>query len=944
MKISSASKKVLASALSAAMVVAFAPTAAFGAIAKDTKVKVSFDENGGTYTDGGLNPIDAVVGEDDALVITGAVAGGAKYQKGEAAFDFWFYDANNNGTRDTNEPKVGTNNDTLDVSSLDAKTSAITLKASYKELKAEASAEFNTAATDYKASDNSTVTVKATNLKAGIYRAVATVGGTQYQSDAVTVDESEETFEISVPNSKFAAGDIATYVETDSDRVKVTGTDATTSIYTITCKPGEYGVYQDGSATKTYLVAKGIATTALDNLEDPQSSYGFEDWALDDGTDLSTLNYEGALVGSDMTFVAQYANPKVRTVVFNTDDEGNYKLAYVATNLPDSDDNSNLEGYKVTILAGSDVLTSYELKLSSLRNNNFDGILTFGADYTTDATTSAAAAAGTYTVKFEAKYKEGTTGNEAIAIEKSVTVDAIVLDANGGKAPSAKYNGPKAPTLIQAGKTLEDVTFTTGSDYGYTNADDTLEFDGWSVDGTKAADASKVVAPADGSAITLKALWKAYKVAAPTLVSAVEDSNGTYTLTFASTTDGAKLTYEIDEVGGTVPATGLAGVAATAEVDVTASASNLTKSDDVEFYGYKSVDYDSEASPLEGFDDFANGILTSETADDQTPKPVYYNSVEAVKAAVEAGETAIKAQGFATEEQCDKVILEQEKAVGKAVVDYAKTQLEALRTLTKSADGKTYSKLSDSNYKLCVMALDSSFKKCFGEDEEESGYGIKEAVGPEDIVYFVQLVISNAELFAAANTFDAADVDAAQTVTASLQAAKDATAAAAAVEAYNALTDDQKELVAAADVVAANKVVIDANAAEAKQAKEDADQAKKDAEQKGSEAEQAKSEAADAYDLAAASQLAGKTVTAKAKAGKNAKGKKFSFKLAASKSGNVATFIKTGSKYISVSAAGKVTFKKVKAAKKAKTYKAKVTVTFGTQTKTVTVKYVVAGK
>ena len=51
MKISSASKKVLASALSAAMVVAFAPTVAFGkAWTGTTPVTVHYDVNGGTGT------------------------------------------------------------------------------------------------------------------------------------------------------------------------------------------------------------------------------------------------------------------------------------------------------------------------------------------------------------------------------------------------------------------------------------------------------------------------------------------------------------------------------------------------------------------------------------------------------------------------------------------------------------------------------------------------------------------------------------------------------------------------------------------------------------------------------------------------------------------------------------------------------------------------------
>ena len=115
MKISSASKKVLASALSAAMVVAFAPTVAFGAITDGTKVKVSFDENGGTYTTSGqLKEVTKDVADGKITFDADEVTGTA-YTKGSSAFDFWFYDANNNGKFDTNELKVSDQN-VLDVS------------------------------------------------------------------------------------------------------------------------------------------------------------------------------------------------------------------------------------------------------------------------------------------------------------------------------------------------------------------------------------------------------------------------------------------------------------------------------------------------------------------------------------------------------------------------------------------------------------------------------------------------------------------------------------------------------------------------------------------------------------------------------------------------------------------------------------------------------------
>ena len=160
----------------------------------------------------------------------------------------------------------------------------------------------------------------------------------------------------------------------------------------------------------------------------------------------------------------------------------------------------------------------------------------------------------------------------------------------------------------------------------------------------------------------------------------------------------------------------------------------------------------------------------------------------------------------------------------------------------------------------------------------------------------------------------AADIKAAQDVTADLKAAKTGDEAKAAIEAYSKLTDDQKKLVATADVQAAQEIV-------------------------------SKAELVDAQDLAAARDLNGKKVTAKAKVGKKATGKAFTYKLAASESGATATYAKvSGSKYIKVSKSGKVSFKAVKVQKKAKTYSAKVSVTYGTQTVTKTVKLVVKKK
>ena len=150
MKISSASKKVLASALSAAMVVAFAPAAAFASIDNGTQVTVSFEANGGVATPGDLSPVTHTVSEG-SLTFTADQINGNRYKKGESAFDFWFYDANNDGkyTTGDNSGDLKVTGNALDVSGESISGTDITLKASYKEISATASATFNTAASDY---------------------------------------------------------------------------------------------------------------------------------------------------------------------------------------------------------------------------------------------------------------------------------------------------------------------------------------------------------------------------------------------------------------------------------------------------------------------------------------------------------------------------------------------------------------------------------------------------------------------------------------------------------------------------------------------------------------------------------------------------------------------------------------------------------------------------
>ena len=982
MKTPSVIKKALASVLSVAMIVAFAPTAAF-AIDNDRRVNVSFDANGGTTTykmedQTELSVSNGVITLDDEVSLgryTTIGCGVYYYSKGYAAFDFWFYDANNNDVYDDGDVKVIRDNfeNTLnvkDIPQVEGGTTDITLKASYKEISATASTSFSTAVDNYDEQNGLTdVNVTANGLKIGTYMACIDTHGGPVYSDEVTVSAgSQATFCVHVHNYFFKAGDIDVYV-VDNSFNKVTGTECKFHICTVTCKAGDYGAYSgDGdTTTKKYLVSEGTKASNLKLASPtPSASYSLESpvYTLEDGSELINS------VTRDVTLVAQYNNPKISPLTFYFDSSGDdtYVLDYFVKNLQGLDE---IECYKVTILAGSTELTSFTAAYDGLSNET----LRFDCDSTPGSSTTDKAAAGIYTVRVEAVYKASATVTTPIVIEKSVTVDEIELDANGGVAPEQAQTAGKA--LIQAGKTLRDLGFVTSYAYGYTNDDSTKTFAGWSLDGKTVADANKVVAPADGSPIKLKALWS---VAKPTLRSATKADDGTYTLTFDCTTEGATLTYELKDVStttsGSVSDDGIAGVTPASKVTVTANpptGSSLNSQSEI-FYGHECVRYGTDVagvwdnlSPLGDFDDFTGDILESVTADDQTAKKITYGDIDAVVAAKQAGDDAIKAKGFAIQKQWKTLVDDQEKPVLDAVVSYAKTQLDALKSLVKSDDGKIYSKLSDSDYKSALKELDAVIEDFEGKDSTAKGYPAAD----------VTKIVTDARAAAAANTFDASDVEAAQAVTTSLQVAKSASAAKSAIEAYKKLTDIQKSFVDIDDVIAAYKVIVNAAEAsagqasseaatalkEAEQAKKDAEQAKAAAEQAKAAAEQAAKDAAQAKDeaaaaeqakqeadidyndLLAASKLTKMKVVAKAEKGKKARGKAFSYNLAASASGAKATYAKVyGSKYISVSANGKVTFAKVKATKKTKKFKARVSVTFGTQTVKKNIWYVVKKK
>ena len=243
------------------------------------------------------------------------------------------------------------------------------------------------------------------------------------------------------------------------------------------------------------------------------------------------------------------------------------------------------------------------------------------------------------------------------------------------------------------------------------------------------------------------------------------------------------------------------------------------------------------------------------------------------------------------------------KSVIEAVAATAKNEAAKMYAGVENKDGSV-SKISEDNYSDAVKAIEKVVSDFAANHDTDTANNVAKN---GEIAYsdangsYVDAI--DAALKAASKSavkYAKADVDAAAAVTKSLKEAKTADEAKAAIEAYGNLNATQKELVAKADVAAAQEIVT-------------------------------KAELAEAQDEAAIAKVKGKTVKAKAK-----KATKSSLKIVTSKSGAKSTFKKvTKNSKVTVSKSGKITVKK--GLKAGKTYTVKVKATVGTQTKTVKV-------
>ena len=937
MKISSVSKKVLASALSAAMVVAFAPTVAFGAQAPLTDptnpvqtsdtVAVTYDINGGAidsnssyttlaaetakvYTAGGKSYVKI---DKTANVSPYAVNSAIAKKQGVNASE-WFVDTDSDGIYDESEYAVNANGWV----EVEAGTTALTLKAYYAtpSITTADDSVFKVLGT---ATIGTSVTAKGLTRKTFYTATLVDPAGTVIAaSDPTKCTNANaqaftlaETSAYTAASYKLAKGDYTLKV-TENGKTEPVIAKAYT-VVELTLAPGVYGTF-DSSATTSVLITKDtkIDASLLGNLSKPNSDGGFAPtgWEADGAAVTANSSFK-----KDTVLTAVYDNPQVSAVTFDATTytaAGKGTLALEADNLPIPTGEATYHftvtgpnGFSKVIKNDGTNNPITAVNGTKLGTAKCSATLTFGADYESYAAVANKLEAGTYTVSVALVANEGKTLNDAdkkvSVTSKSVSLAAVSYDLGAGAwdTTDAAKNAQKAQkTLAVVGTSISTIKGALTVQLTDTNikATDTLQtIDYTTIDGVKYSKIDKETVGADG--VKVAVVYAASKAALPAVTFA---SNGTGYIATIAAAAGTTVTYDVnDTTYKALGADNQVKLAATDTLNIKSAAG--TKTNTVAYVGCS----DATTNPLSAVSQFATGIANGTTSTSAANKPVRYgDTLTTLKADSEA---VIKGIGFATANGWKEAVAAEKKAILDKAAALEVANIEAAKALVKGADGKyTYvAGVDAAKAEAAVAQVIADFQgltnvalgkaKTYTAKSKYDTTNLVTAAGTGSQYAAAMKIAATAT-----KTTVAADVaEPAIAVSGQLAAAKTAAEAQAAIEAYNKLTAAQKALVSAADLAAAEAVVA---AAAVKDAQDDAAVSK--------------------------TRDASKTVKA-GKNGKTTKKQSVTLKKITSKSGAKVTYKKSsGSSKISVKSGKAYLAKGVKKG----TYKATVKATCGTQT------------
>ena len=883
MKISSASKKVLASALSAAMVVAFAPTVAFGVEAQ--KLTVSYDLAGGVDSKAGTQ--DAFTLNPDATVIDGSTvtaaafpvayptSGNISLESGSDSYAFagWLIGYDENGDGDFNDekdvditagtPKASGN---IDVSS-DKIPSGATLKAIAQYTNAnfvgdtglalvqKNTAKDNAATIDFNVDSVNGVTDGAKVVGSATVKVTApdsTVTTAKVKSDdtIASADMISLPAQVGTWTAELVDGN---GIVLDKQVVYVGALKLTDGVFTDRngYKDTELTVYYvAGNSAQTYaniLAGCGLNTSGTKKLDgvDKTITYFFDEAGKTSKAGDGSV--KAGVKGAVTTVLTAHVNNEYLLSSFTSAaaGTGSYTLTATAVGMASADDFSVLTGTDVTAPATAAHSGFYMVIKDAAGKIVAETTDTDATDNVTAVAgktlTATVAAAGTYTASLYQVTAKVTTGASGI-------VDGTVKDG------SIKLIGTK---------TVE-VAAVAAPSWAYTaNATDATK--GTLVLTNNAGDKYDVM----------------YKIG-----------------------NGADQKY--DPAKGGITVTGLGAGSTNATVTIWAAKKAAYAGDDTVLAGSAATTLVGPNATLKAIADYA-GSFQLQTVNGATT--TYYSKDAGVVAAVAAAKKDVAETGFVASKggtEWNSTLIAAEQSITDAVAAVAKAEAGKMLAGTTDKDCNL-TKISEDNYAKAISSIEKvSADFAANHDSDKTNNVAKNgdityAAATENYVKAIDAALVTAK--AAAVTYKKADVDAAAAVTAQL---KDPKTAAAGLEAYKGLTAAQKELVSAADLKTAEEAVAAAALVKA---------------QDQSAARGAKA------------QVKGATYKIKAKGSKT-------IKIAKSASGAKVTLKQvSGTKYAKVSGT-KVTLKK--AAKKGKKYTIKVKAVCGaTTTSTVSFKVLV---
>ena len=946
MKISNASKKGLAAALSAAMVVAFAPAAAFGQVVPGDQVTVKFDTKDLTVksmnAEFDANGYAAGVNADNVLTLPEAALSGHAYQF-DANTDVagWYFDANDNGKYDDKDITLtGGVLDFTKNSNLVNAGNTITLKP-FKQVAAGVKvADVTKFKQEYKAGSTFTVSLSNDETKAADnLRLSISKDGTEV---AYALTSLKAATAAAAPGGKVTAATddvVFNVIAKDATAKKaneIKASDLGKGKYTVTVSKADSlkavatSEFEVVSVKATGLFKSTLAGTAKDQID--------QDILMVAGQSVESQLIEAA---KEIDVLAAKANADssatIDAVAYKVGDKKavEYKSSTwaKATGL---DESVKVAADTVLTPVYGDVATAGELTINDVFTEltagvdspksgaEYDFELTGPATATVDKVASSKAGsvklytfdsngakAGKYTVTITQVENRGTNLEKKTVVgSSSLTLTQLTYDAGEGKLAA----GTKATAIVKAGTKFADAGLLASS---AVEPKAGFRFVGWSLDGATVVAAKDKVGE---DAATLKAVYAASTAAEPTFsyengkLTLVNNAGAGYDVYYDSTASGsgttadpyvlksskvkysAPITVDVDKVDTiyvqTVKKNTTSGLGDSAVVKVT--------------------NYAKSATAVEGWVKLA---IANTTGANTLAAPQYYSKVLPTLAA--DAKAAVKALNYGTDKDWAKAELEQKQAALKAIADYETAQIDAYVAGVTAADGsmkKVPSSVAEKQKAEIAQVL-TDFE--YNNDDKDATKAKGTYTAPTTAENYVKAIAkASKSVIDASVTYKAEDVKAAAVVNDAIakipaeitaKNAKEAKAAAeAALKAYAELSATQKDLVKSADYDKAVQTITAADAAV------------KDA------------------DKAAVAKVKGKTVKAKAK-----KATKSSLKVVKSESGAKSTFKKTsGNSKVKVYKSGKIVVKKgLKAGKK---YTVKVKATVGTQTKTVKVTVKVA--